>query len=165
MPDFTFTLTITCETLEQAQQVTQERLAHDEDYGFDYMLGYEPTDEHEGDEAMNDLETSTEYNEVRAAYWDAQSQFRQAAIDEMFRLAPAEVDTIVLELNDTPRLSLHTFLDANDADLSDETEVWDLVDSIASDMEVGDWDEADSFLLRGESPDQFIITRPTEEQQ
>lgn len=40
MPDFTLTVTIECDTIEQAQQVAAERLGHDEDYGFEYTIGY-----------------------------------------------------------------------------------------------------------------------------
>jgi hypothetical protein len=40
MPTFTVTVTIDCETEEQAHQVAAERLSHDEDYGFEYTVGY-----------------------------------------------------------------------------------------------------------------------------
>lgn len=40
MADFTFTVSVSCETQEQAEQVMSERLAYDEDYGFDYKLGW-----------------------------------------------------------------------------------------------------------------------------
>lgn len=40
MAAFTITVTVECETPEQAEQVAAERLNHDEDYGFDYELGW-----------------------------------------------------------------------------------------------------------------------------
>lgn len=38
--DFTFTVTVTCETMAEAEQVMTERLGHDETYGFDYDLDW-----------------------------------------------------------------------------------------------------------------------------
>ncbi|MBG6106594.1 hypothetical protein [Frigoribacterium sp. CG_9.8] len=38
MKTFTSIVTIRCESLEQAEVVLAERLAHDEDYGFDYSV-------------------------------------------------------------------------------------------------------------------------------
>lgn len=37
--DFHFTVIVTAETREQAEQVLRERIEHDEDYGFDYSIG------------------------------------------------------------------------------------------------------------------------------
>lgn len=39
----TFTVTLTDCTAEQAQQVMQERICFEEDYGFAYGIGYEPS--------------------------------------------------------------------------------------------------------------------------
>lgn len=44
MSSFTFTVTITTDTAAHARTVMAERLAHDEDYGFDYQLGWEPAE-------------------------------------------------------------------------------------------------------------------------
>lgn len=41
MSDFTYTVTVTAETIEQAEQVMAERLSHDEDYGFTYFIEYD----------------------------------------------------------------------------------------------------------------------------
>lgn len=41
MPDFHFVVVVTCETMEQAEQVMMERILHDEDYGFDYEIDYD----------------------------------------------------------------------------------------------------------------------------
>lgn len=38
--NFKFTVTVTADTAREAEQVMAERLGHDEDYGFDYELGY-----------------------------------------------------------------------------------------------------------------------------
>jgi hypothetical protein len=40
MPKFTAVVIVECETEEQANQVLAERLAHDEDYGFDYEVNH-----------------------------------------------------------------------------------------------------------------------------
>lgn len=39
---FTTTVTIETATLEQAGIVLNERLAHEDDYGFDYSLDFDP---------------------------------------------------------------------------------------------------------------------------
>lgn len=36
--DYTFTITVTTDTIDHANQVIAERLGHDEDYGFDYTI-------------------------------------------------------------------------------------------------------------------------------
>ena len=38
---YTFTVTVECETKEQATQVIAERLNHDEDYGFPYEIKWD----------------------------------------------------------------------------------------------------------------------------
>lgn len=40
MARFTVQVEIDCDTLAQAQQVIAERISPDEDYGFDYTIGY-----------------------------------------------------------------------------------------------------------------------------
>lgn len=40
MKDFTFAVVITADTREQAEQVMQERILFDEDYGFPYTIAY-----------------------------------------------------------------------------------------------------------------------------
>lgn len=40
---FRYTVTVTCESLEQAQRVMNERLNGPGDYGFDYNIAYELT--------------------------------------------------------------------------------------------------------------------------
>lgn len=42
MKDFRYIVTVTCATGEEADTVLAERLSHDEDYGFDYTVGWEP---------------------------------------------------------------------------------------------------------------------------
>jgi len=37
---FEFKVSVTAETREQAEQVMAERINHDEDYGFDYQIGW-----------------------------------------------------------------------------------------------------------------------------
>lgn len=37
MKEFEFTVSVTCETAEEAEQVMAERLSYDEDYGFEYQ--------------------------------------------------------------------------------------------------------------------------------
>lgn len=49
---YTTTVSINCETAEQANQVLAERLGHDEDYGFDYTVDYKPVREPLGGVAL-----------------------------------------------------------------------------------------------------------------
>lgn len=37
---YTYEVTVDCDTEEQAEQVMDERLFHEEDYGFEYQLDY-----------------------------------------------------------------------------------------------------------------------------
>jgi hypothetical protein len=43
MAEHTFLVTVTAASREEAVQVMAERLNHDEDYGFDYSVGFEAT--------------------------------------------------------------------------------------------------------------------------
>lgn len=40
MKDFTYTVTVSAATEEEADQVIAERIGYDEDYGFDYGIGW-----------------------------------------------------------------------------------------------------------------------------
>ena len=40
MREFAFTVTVRCESEEGAAQVMAERIGYDEDYGFDYQIGW-----------------------------------------------------------------------------------------------------------------------------
>lgn len=44
MEEFTFTVTVTCDNLAEAEQVMTERLGHDENYGFAYDLDWAKTE-------------------------------------------------------------------------------------------------------------------------
>lgn len=44
MSDFRYTVTVDAATQDEADTVMAERLAHDEDYGFDYTVGWEHLD-------------------------------------------------------------------------------------------------------------------------
>lgn len=44
MKHFHYIVTVACETAEEAEQVMGERLSYDEDYGFDYSVGYKAAD-------------------------------------------------------------------------------------------------------------------------
>ena len=41
MKTFEFTVTVEASTYDEALLVMQERILHDEDYGFDYRINYE----------------------------------------------------------------------------------------------------------------------------
>ena len=41
MKDYTFTVTVSCDTGDRAVLVMQERICFEEDYGFDYTISYE----------------------------------------------------------------------------------------------------------------------------
>lgn len=92
------------------------------------------------------------YEVARRAYWNAQEDFRRTAIERIQSLIPDTHAGVLLEINDTPRLSLyapvfeHGVID-DDADVYDQDDtVWSNIDGIANDMEAGTWDEAESFL-------------------
>lgn len=38
---FRYYVTVECETVEEADTVMAERICYDEDYGFDYTIGYD----------------------------------------------------------------------------------------------------------------------------
>jgi hypothetical protein len=112
---------------------------------------------------------SREYHAAREAYWDAQKEFRALSIAEVQRLMPAGVSACVFTLSDdpeVPRLTLDTCLDAEGEEHPafelEESGVYDTIDQLAADMEAFSWEEANSFLLRAEDRDRFIIHRPEE---
>lgn len=37
---YTFTVTVVTDTAEHAEEVMQERILHDEDYGYDYSINF-----------------------------------------------------------------------------------------------------------------------------
>jgi hypothetical protein len=41
MSNFIYTVTVACASQAEADQVMAERMAHDEDYGFDYTVWFE----------------------------------------------------------------------------------------------------------------------------
>lgn len=43
--NYEFKVVVTAGSREEAEQVMAERINHDEDYGFDYMIGWEKPDE------------------------------------------------------------------------------------------------------------------------
>ncbi len=45
MADYVDAVTVTADSPEEAAQVMAERLNHDEDYGFDYTVGFEPMEQ------------------------------------------------------------------------------------------------------------------------
>lgn len=102
------------------------------------------------------------YEDARKAYWNAQSEFRRVAINQIIDLIPEGMAGAVLEINDTPRLALSHFIREGDgqsisADAFGE-EVEAEIDGIANDMEAGTWDEAESFLARC-GDESFIVER------
>lgn len=101
----------------------------------------------------------TEYETIRAAYWEAQREFRAAGEAEMLRVLPDEIRTIRLQINDTPRLTVTELLDEAGVDRTEDFgDAWEIVDQIANDMEAFTWEEADSFLM-GDGEGGFTIGR------
>ena len=49
LENFSFTVVVTAPTLDDAKTVMAERLNHDEDYGFEYVILYVETKELESD--------------------------------------------------------------------------------------------------------------------
>jgi hypothetical protein len=107
------------------------------------------------------------YETARKAYWDAQEVFRVAAIQRIRDLIPDTHAGVLLEINDTPRLSLFAPIllddsiddDADVYDMNDDT--WGEIDGVANDMEAGTWDEAESFLqsppLEAHGDERFVV--------
>jgi hypothetical protein len=116
-------------------------------------------------------DTTTEYERLRSAYWDAQRVFRERAVDEIIALLPVGIDAVTLQINDTPRLAMHRYVDSDGVEWYPED--WleehpggdpyadDAIDQIANDLEANDWDEADSFLMSTGDGRTFVIERPT----
>jgi hypothetical protein len=47
MADYLFTVTVSTEHYDEAEQVMRERVYHDEDYGFPYQIDFKPVPEEE----------------------------------------------------------------------------------------------------------------------
>lgn len=93
--------------------------------------------------------TRETYEEARKNFWNHQRAFRDFAITEIQRRMPKGVETIVLEINDTPRLTVLDLLTADGASVLEDYDAsaeYEVLDDIANDMEAYTWDEAASFL-------------------
>lgn len=100
----------------------------------------------------------TAYDKARATYWDAQRAFRDVAVATIAAAIPEGMAYAVFEINDTPRLSLSCYLDADGNEHHDDTaEPWDTIDDIANDTEAYNWDEADSFMPENDTDGRFLI--------
>ncbi|MFD5864378.1 hypothetical protein ACFWGP_05465 [Agromyces sp. NPDC127015] len=96
------------------------------------------------------------------AYWDAQDRHRETSIRELARLIPEGCVAAILELNETPRMAVHAFRDADSNDLDPtEFEGFDQIDDVAMQLDFADWEGADSWLMRDTvlGDEYFIITR------
>lgn len=103
------------------------------------------------------------YAEARAEYWRVQTQFRYAAVEEFRRHLPADAHRALLEVNDTPRLTVVDLLDADgESVLNDLDPAYHALDSIAMDMEVWEYEEGKSFLSRTDSGQFYIDREPVE---
>lgn len=108
--------------------------------------------------------STSQYNELRDAYWNAQRAFREVAIAEIQRRMPEGVETVVLDFNDTPRLTVVALIDAEGNDVLMEHDCspeYEDMDGAAADMEFADWDEARSYLMRHGDGIRFAIQRET----
>lgn len=89
------------------------------------------------------------YNDERIAFWRHQRAFREIAVQEMRRRMPEDVETVVLSIDDTPRLTVSDLLAENGTSLLEEYDgsmAYEVLYDIALDMEAFTWDEAASFL-------------------
>lgn len=103
---------------------------------------------------------TTNYDEARQAYWDAQTAFRREAIHAIEALIPEGVTAVVLEMSDDwtlPRLRFTRFIYKGDVEDEFDYEA-DEIDAIASDMEMFNYDEAHNLLLTDGSGG-FIIEK------
>ncbi len=94
---------------------------------------------------------SSTYQEALAAVIAADNAFVDASIAEIQRLMPEGVAAVYVHLNDTPRLAVWTWVDANGADVLDDTsDAYDSMEEVAAALGWHDFYEADNYLL--ESP-------------
>ena len=110
---------------------------------------------------------STErYKADRDAYWEAQRRFRATAEAEIRRLMPEGVSAVILSINDTPRLTVDSYVDGEgnevdpyEWDGAEDTADFDVLDQIAGDMEDFTWEEDDTFLMSEGDGEHFRIER------
>jgi hypothetical protein len=110
---------------------------------------------------------SEDYTAAARAAWAARDAHLDAAVAELRRLLPAELSALILAINDTPRLAVDHYLDASghrvepvEYDEAHDVALLDVLDQIAVEMDVHDWEGADIFLLRDpRNEDRFAITR------
>ena len=102
------------------------------------------------------------YERAMSAYVKALSEMRQESVEEIRRLMPDGVAYVILEVNDTPRLTLSAMVyeDGSETDgyEHEESGLYDQIDEVASCTDVTNWDDARSFLPRDEIG-RFVIGR------
>lgn len=105
------------------------------------------------------------YEQKRQAYWDAQTEFRRASIDEIRRLLPPEVDRVIFDMNDDPRLEVVDLVDAYPVSVIDwktgatragDATLLGTVDRIVRDMDIRDFDEAEKILSTDDNGTLYI---------
>lgn len=116
------------------------------------------------DTTTETVRASESYLAARDAAWEAQRVHRNAAAEEIRRLMPEGVQTVVFTINDTPRLALDAYRDAQGEEIEvDQTTdpLADLIDTIASETECRDWYDAADFLHtdHADPNNRFIIER------
>lgn len=90
-----------------------------------------------------------EYRDALNAVIDADNAFAAASIAEIRRLMPDHVAVVHVEINDTPRLAVRDWLDADgESVLDDMHPAYDAMDDVAASIGWREWDDADSWLLR-----------------
>lgn len=105
------------------------------------------------------------YEQVRQAYWNAQTELRLACIEEMWRILPAIVDRVNFEINDTLRLAVVDLLDSEGVSVVDwamelvagDDLLFDAVDQIAFDADVHEYEEALTFLSSDDRGVLYIV--------
>lgn len=109
-----------------------------------------------------------EYIAARDRYLDARHAHRTASIAEIQRLLPEDVLFLVLNMSDdpdSPRLTIDGWVlrDGQETDTFplEEADLYNPLDQIAADMDVYDWEDASSLLLRHPDRRRFVIERPT----
>ena len=109
---------------------------------------------------------STEYQVALVAMRATEDHFFETSIAEMQRLIPEHVATLVLRVNDTPRLTLDAIIDVNgdEWDATDpgslQPDVYDAIDEVAMQLGIRDTETADNWFVNYPNEwERFVLER------
>lgn len=108
------------------------------------------------------LTNSPEFVAARNTLTKADLGFREAFIAEVKRVMPEGVEAVLFYINDTPRLTVGEMLNRHGISVGEYelSDVFDFIDTAASELGVRDYEDADIFLDEyGTDGEQFVIRR------